>query len=92
MCVYFVCLQLNRLDLICRAHQLVMEGYRWHFDNRVLTVWSAPNYCYRCGNIAAILRLNETLGKDFAIFEAAPQVCFNIKKKFTFLPIVRSVR
>ncbi len=60
--------------MICRAHQLVMEGYKWHFNDTVLTVWSAPNYCYRCGNVAAILELDETLNKDFTIFEAAPQV------------------
>ncbi|CAH8512670.1 unnamed protein product [Heterobilharzia americana] len=65
--------QLNRIDFICRAHQLVMEGYRWHFHESVLTVWSAPNYCYRCGNVAAILRLSERLDKEFSIFEAAPQ-------------------
>merc|ERR1712137_986459 len=32
----------NNIDLICRAHQLVMEGYKWHFNETVLTVWSAP--------------------------------------------------
>lgn len=60
-------------QMICRAHQLVMEGYKWHFNETVLTVWSAPNYCYRCGNVAAILELNENLQRDFTIFEAAPQ-------------------
>jgi serine/threonine-protein phosphatase 4 catalytic subunit len=63
----------NNVDYICRAHQLVMEGYKWMFNNQIVTVWSAPNYCYRCGNVAAILELDENLNKKFRVFEAAPQ-------------------
>ncbi|XP_075541015.1 protein phosphatase 19C isoform X1 [Dermacentor variabilis] len=71
----------NHIDMICRAHQLVMEGYKWHFNETVLTVWSAPNYCYRCGNVAAILELDEHLQRDFTIFEAAPQESRGIPTK-----------
>jgi len=66
-------IQANNLELIARAHQLVMEGYKLMFDSTVVTVWSAPNYCYRCGNVASILEIDEHLEKHWKIFEAAPQ-------------------
>ena len=43
------------------------------FDEQLVTVWSAPNYCYRCGNVAAIMELDENLEKSFKVFEAALQ-------------------
>jgi serine/threonine-protein phosphatase 4 catalytic subunit len=65
-------LHLNKLELIARAHQLEMEGYKYMFNNRLVTVWSAPNYCYRCDNIAAILEFDQDLGAEFKTFTAAP--------------------
>ncbi|KAL2904138.1 Serine/threonine-protein phosphatase PP2A-2 catalytic subunit [Bienertia sinuspersici] len=63
----------NGLSLISRAHQLVMEGFNWCQDKNVVTVFSAPNYCYRCGNMAAILEIGENMEQNFLQFDPAPR-------------------
>ena len=51
-------LELNNLKSIVRAHQLVEEGHIYNFgDESFITLWSAPNYCYRCGNIASVMKV-----------------------------------
>ncbi|KAB5582609.1 Metallo-dependent phosphatase-like protein [Coniochaeta sp. 2T2.1] len=63
----------NGLQTIARAHQLVNEGYKYHFaEKSVVTVWSAPNYCYRCGNVASIMTVDKQLKTQFKIFSAVP--------------------
>ena len=66
-------LQSNGMDLIVRAHQMIMEGYKLHFGSKLITIFSAPNYYYRCNNIAAILQLDENLRTNFITFKAASE-------------------
>ncbi|KAI3741460.1 hypothetical protein L1987_59134 [Smallanthus sonchifolius] len=63
----------NSLKLIARAHQLVMEGFNWGHDQKVVTIFSAPNYCYRCGNMASILEVDDCKGHTFIQFDPAPR-------------------
>jgi hypothetical protein len=47
--------------MIIRAHQLVMDGSSRAHGGQVLTLFSAPNYCGRCGNKGAIMELDDQL-------------------------------
>ncbi|OHT15190.1 hypothetical protein TRFO_14378 [Tritrichomonas foetus] len=58
--------RINRLRMVCRSHQLAMDGYQKYFGNtdftpdwRLITVWSAPDYSYRSGNKASVLHVND---------------------------------
>lgn len=63
----------NGLSFILRSHQLAMDGHKAHFRNKtVYTVWSAPNYCYRCGNKASFAVLTPgCLQPTFVEFSAS---------------------
>jgi serine/threonine-protein phosphatase 6 catalytic subunit len=65
-------MNINKLQLICRAHQLVQEGFKFMFDDKLVTVWSAPNYCYRCANVAAVLAFTDAATREAKIFNAVP--------------------
>jgi serine/threonine-protein phosphatase 6 catalytic subunit len=72
---------INALELITRAHQLVDKGYMYWFDEKLVTVWSAPNYCYRSGNLAAILQLDENLERTFKTFKEVEQSAKSVPPK-----------
>ena len=63
----------NNIELIARAHQLIQEGFQFLFNEKLVTVWSAPNYCYRCGNDASVMEFDEHMNRGFKIFEACPE-------------------
>jgi len=60
----------NGLQLLCRAHQVVLEGYSWAHDKNVVTVFSAPNYGGRVGNKGAVMTVSPGLEFGFRQFDA----------------------
>lgn len=72
-------LQKQGLDLICRAHQVVEDGYEFFADRQLVTIFSAPNYCGEFDNAGAVMSVDETLMCSFQILKPAEK-----KPKFGF--------
>lgn len=57
------------MDLICRAHQVVEDGYEFFSKRQLVTLFSAPNYCGEFDNAGAMMSVDESLLCSF-------QVCY----------------
>lgn len=59
------------LDLICRAHQVVEDGYEFFARRQLVTLFSAPNYCGEFDNAGSMMSVDETLMCSFQILKPA---------------------
>lgn len=57
------------LDLVCRAHQVVEDGYEFFADRHLVTIFSAPNYCGEFDNAGAMMSVDETLMCSFQVHD-----------------------
>jgi len=64
-------LKRHEFDLIVRAHQVVEEGYEFFAKRRLVTVFSAPNYCGEFDNAGAMMSVDSTLVCSFQILKPA---------------------
>jgi len=55
------------LDLVCRAHQVVEDGYEFFARRQLVTIFSAPNYCGEFDNAGAMMSVDETLMCSFQV-------------------------
>lgn len=53
------------LDLICRAHQVVEDGYEFFQRRQLVTLFSAPNYCGEFDNSGAMMSVDDSLMCSF---------------------------
>ncbi|EOD33652.1 hypothetical protein EMIHUDRAFT_418014 [Emiliania huxleyi CCMP1516] len=61
----------HNLDLVCRAHQVVEDGYEFFAKRQLVTVFSAPNYCGEFDNAGAMMSVDDTLMCSFQILKPA---------------------
>jgi serine/threonine-protein phosphatase PP1 catalytic subunit len=54
-------LKANHLELVCRAHQVVEDGYTFYGGRKLVTIFSAPNYCGEFDNAGAIMTVSKDL-------------------------------
>ena len=54
-------------NLVCRAHQVVEDGYEFQANRQLVTIFSAPNYCGEFDNAGAMMVVKPDLVCSFKI-------------------------
>uniref|UniRef100_A0A182HJ03 Serine/threonine-protein phosphatase n=1 Tax=Anopheles arabiensis TaxID=7173 RepID=A0A182HJ03_ANOAR len=62
-------LLIHELDLICRAHQVVEDGYEFFARRSLVTLFSAPNYCGEFDNAGGMMSVDANLMCSFQILK-----------------------
>ena len=57
------------LDLVCRAHKVVEDGYEFFGSRKLVTIFSAPNYCGEFDNAGAMMGVDDSLMCSFHILK-----------------------
>ena len=69
------------LDLICRAHQVVENGYEFFANRQLVTIFSAPNYCGEFDNAGAMMLIDKDLMCTFKILKPITNCSNNFLKR-----------
>ena len=65
-------LERNGLKLVVRSHEVKDAGYEVEAGGKLVTVFSAPNYCDQMGNKGAFIRFESDMTPHFTQFDAVP--------------------
>lgn len=67
-------LKKHNMDLIVRAHMVVEDGYEFFAKRKLVTVFSAPNYCGEFDNWGAVMNVNKNLVCSFEMLKPAEKM------------------
>ena len=80
----------NDLDLLVRAHQVVEDGYEFFSGRKLVTIFSAPNYCGEFDNCGATMIVNADMKCHFQLLKPTKMYQRpkkeNAKKTLMFTP------
>jgi serine/threonine-protein phosphatase 5 len=62
----------NNLEMIVRSHEVRDEGYLVEHDGKLVTIFSAPNYCDQMGNKGGIIHFTPAMVPSYIKFSAVP--------------------
>lgn len=62
-------LRKHDMDLVCRAHQVVEDGYEFFAKRQLITLFSAPNYCGEFDNAGAMMTVDDSLMCSFKVLK-----------------------
>ncbi len=60
------------VDMVIRSHEVKHDGYEIDHGGKLVTVFSAPNYCDQMGNRGAFIRFDSNLKPSYVTFDAVP--------------------
>ena len=73
----------NQLDLLIRAHECIMDGCQYKFNNRLITVFGASNYCGLVQNFSACIHISKNMEIQFNQF---PPLNYLKRNEVIFVP------
>tara|TARA_B100000029_G_scaffold516504_1_gene630381 strand:+ start:13384 stop:14331 length:948 start_codon:yes stop_codon:yes gene_type:complete len=62
-------LERNNVEVVVRAHQVVEDGYEFFCGRKLITIFSAPNYCGEFDNKGGVMSISSNFKCSFQIFE-----------------------
>ena len=76
------------IDLVCRAHQVVERGFEFFANQKLVTVFSAPNYCNQFDNAGAMMIVDENLVCGFKIL--VPRIRNEVLSPMMYKQLIRN--
>ncbi|KAH0795010.1 Ser/Thr protein phosphatase [Histomonas meleagridis] len=78
----------SKIEMLVRGHECVFNGCKYHFDGRLVTVFSASNYCGMVGNEAGVLVIHSPMNYEAKTF---PPLKWLLRTEVTFISMKSNV-